>query len=153
MKNFLKEYGDTLKRKDAHISRMTAYICYKINSPLRSFSWCLRAVNDYLIDEYKGTFDFVVELLPILEEASCNILKVICIPSYAKTENLQKNDILSYLRGSKNTEKELEILEKIKKQDCKKLLCNKVQSDYCPLEKEDQETITANLKKQIYQEF
>lgn len=135
---FLREYGDTLKRKDAHISRMTAYMCYKINSPLRSFSWCLRAVNDYLIDEYKGTFDFAVELLPILEEASCNILKVIYQPFYTYTKNLEDN-ILAYLQGNKKVEENSS--------------SSRGQRGLCPLEKEDQETITAKLKEQIRQEF
>lgn len=135
---FLREYGDTLKRKDAHISRMTAYMCYKINSPLRSFSWCLRAVNDYLIDEYKGTFDFVVELLPILEKSSCNILKVIYQPFYTYTKNLEDN-ILAYLQGNKKVEENSSF--------------SRGQRGLCPLEKEDQKTITANLKEQNRQEF
>lgn len=98
---FLKEYGDTLRRKDAHISRMTAYLCVETGSPIRSLSWALRATNEYLADGYIGNVDFAIELLPIVKKASCNILLLVFSHGFEKeiSEYLEKGGILSFDEG------------------------------------------------------
>lgn len=98
---FLKEYGNTLKRKDAHASRMTAYLCVETGSPIRSLSWALRATNEYLADEYIGNVDFAVELLPIVKKASCDILLLVFSHGFENeiSEYLEKGGILSFDEG------------------------------------------------------